>query len=150
VPTPDTGHEPGCSSEEDSLVSAQIHPARTAVGRAHGRHRAYLVATCVALLVAAIGDEATGYDGPGPFIYPAFALLVALVPWRFTPFIATAMSAFFVLGGVASPVFVHRLLDPGHFGDFAAGWVQMAGFAVAAICAVAAVVTARSSSQLST
>ncbi|WP_410562264.1 hypothetical protein [Amycolatopsis sp. cmx-4-61] len=130
-------------------MSAESHPARTALGRARGRHRAYLVATCVALLVAAIGDEATGYDGPGPFIYPAFALLVALVPGRFTPLIATAMGAFFVIGGVASPVFVHRLLDPGHLGDFVAGWGQMAGFAVAAMCAVAAVVTARPSRQLS-
>lgn len=131
-------------------MSAQIHSARTALGRAHGRHRVCLIATCVALVVAAIADESTGYDGPGPFIYPAFALLVALVPGRFTPLAATAVSAFFIFGGVVSPVSAHRLLDPGHFGDFAAVWVQMTGFAVAAICSVAAVLTARPSRQTST
>lgn len=122
-----------------------VTTARTALARAHGRHRALLIATCVALLVASVGDEATGYDGPGPFIYPAFALLVALLPGRFTPLVATAMSTFFVVGGLSSPTFVHRLLDPGHLGDFAAGWGQMAGFVVAAGCAVAAAVTAPSS-----
>ena len=124
------------------------HPtARTALARAHGGHRALLVATCVALLVASVGDAATGYDGPGPFIYPAFALLVALLPGRFTPLAAAAMSAFFVVGGLCSPMFVHRLLDPGHLGDLAAGWGQMAGFAVATMCAVAAVITAPSPRQ---
>jgi hypothetical protein len=123
----------------------QLRRARTAVGRAQGRHRAFLIATCVALLVAAVGDEVTGYDGPGPFIYPAFALLVALVPGRFTPLVATAMSTFFAVGGLASPGFVHQLLDAGRLGGVAAGWAQMAGFAVAAVCAVAAVVTASSS-----
>jgi hypothetical protein len=128
-------------------VTEHIRRARTALGRARGSHRTFLVATCAALLVAAIGDEITGYDGPGPFIYPAFALFVALVPGRFTPLAATVMSTFFVLGGLVSPVFAHRLLDPGRLGDFAAGWVQMAGFAAAAVCAVAAVVAAPSSRQ---
>jgi hypothetical protein len=105
------------------------------------------VATCAALLVAAIGDEVTGYDGPGPFIYPAFALLVALVPGRFTPLAATAMSAFFVFGGLASPAFVHQLFDADRLGGLVAGWVQMVGFAVAAVCAVAAVVAASSTQQ---
>lgn len=131
-------------------MAEQIRMARTALGRAQGRHRALLVATCVALIVAAIGDEATGYDGPGPFIYPAFALLVALVPGRFTPLAATVMSVFFVFGGLSSPAFVHQLLDADRLGPFAAGWAQMAGFAVAAVCAAAAVATARSSRQPAT
>ena len=128
-------------------MTEQIHRARTALGRARGTHRTFLVATCAALLIAAIGDEITGYDGPGPFIYPAFALLVALVPGQFTPLAAAGMSAVFIFGGLASPAFADRLLDPGQFGEFAAGWVQMAGFAVAAVCAVVAVVTAPSSRQ---
>jgi hypothetical protein len=118
-------------------------PARTAVGRATGRHRTFLIATCVALLLAAIADEATGYDGPGPVIYPAFAALVALVPWRFTPLLVVLMSVLFVFGGLASPEFVHRLTTPGQVQDFAAAWLQLLGFAAAAGFAVAAVVVSR-------
>ena len=117
--------------------------ARTAIARATGRHRTFLVATCVALVLAAIADEATGYDGPGPFIYPAFAVLVALLPWRFTPLLVVLMSALFVFGGLASPEFVHRLTAPGHALDFASAWLQMLAFAAAAGFAVAAVVVSR-------
>ncbi|GAA1671856.1 hypothetical protein GCM10009765_21570 [Fodinicola feengrottensis] len=117
--------------------------AWTAIGRAGGRHRLLLIATCVALVLAAVGDEATGYDGPGPFIYPAVAVLVALVPWRFTPLLAAAMSIFFIYGGLAAGEFAVRLLQPYHTLDFAAGWLQMLSFVAAAIFAVAAVVYAR-------
>lgn len=99
-----------------------------------------MILTCVALVLAAIGDEATGYDGPGPFIYPAFALLVALVRGRFTPLAVVVMSAFFIYGGLASPEAVQRLSQPGHVLDFAAGWLQMLSFAAAAVFAVTAVV----------
>jgi len=98
-----------------------------------------LIATCVALVLAAVGDQATGYDGPGPFIYPAFAVVVALVRWRFAPLLATAMSAFFLYGGLASPEFARRLVDPGQALDFAAGWLQMLSFAATAVFSVAAV-----------
>ena len=103
----------------------------------------FLVATCVALIVAAAGDEATGYDGPGPFIYPAFAVVVALLPWRFTPLLAAAMSAFFLFGGLATPEFAQKLVHPSQVLEFAAGWLQMLGFLAAAGFAVAAVVTSR-------
>ncbi|MEV6825993.1 hypothetical protein [Amycolatopsis sp. NPDC051102] len=115
-------------------------PLRTAFARATGRHRTFLIATCVALVLAAIADEATGYDGPGPFIYPAFAVLIALLPWRFTPLFVVAMSALFIFGGLESPEFVHRLTTPGQALNFAAAWLQMLGFAAAAGFAVAAVV----------
>jgi hypothetical protein len=106
-----------------------------------------LIATCVALVLAAIGDEATGYDGPGPFIYPAFAVIVALVRWRFAPLLATVMSLFFLYGGIVSPESAHRLTDPGQPYDFAAGWLQMLSFVAAVIFSVAAVVShARSTS----
>jgi hypothetical protein len=102
-----------------------------------------LIATCVALVLAAIGDEAPGYDGPGPFIDLAFAVTVALVWWRFTPLLAAAMSAFFLYGGLATPAFAHRLIHPDRPLDFTAGWIQMLSFVAAAIFAVAAVVYAR-------
>ncbi|HEX3792325.1 MAG TPA: hypothetical protein VHW44_30955 [Pseudonocardiaceae bacterium] len=122
----------------------------TAIGRAHGRHRTLLIATCAALVLAAIADEATGYDGPGPFIYPAFALLVALVRWRFTPLFAAAMSVLFLYGGLASPESAHRLVQPGRALDFTTAWLQLLSFLAAAICAVASVipvVQARSSTR---
>lgn len=116
--------------------------ARTAIGRARGRHRALLIATCVALTAAAIADAATGYDGPGPFIYPVFALAVALAPWRYTPLLAAAMSVFFIAGGLASGSFTHWLTNPNHLLDFTAGWAQMLSFAAAAASATAAVACA--------
>jgi hypothetical protein len=115
---------------------------RTAIGRATGRHRMLLIATCAALVLAAIADEATGYDGPGPFIYPAFAVIVALVPGRYTPLLAAAMSVFFIYGGFASPQSLHKLTHPSPLFDFAAGWVQILSFAAAGVFAVAAVVRA--------
>ncbi|MGA8116632.1 MAG: hypothetical protein WCA46_23585 [Actinocatenispora sp.] len=116
--------------------------ARTAIGRAYGRHRTLLIATCVALVMAAIGDEAPGYDGPGPFIDLGLAVVVVLVRWRFAPLFATAASVFFVVGGLAAPAFAHRLAHPDRALDFTAGWLQMLGFAAAAVFAVAAVVRA--------
>jgi hypothetical protein len=98
-----------------------------------------LIATCTALIVAAIADAATGYDGPGPFVYPVFALAVALVRWRYTPLLAVAMSVFFIIGGLASSTFVHRLANPGGVLDFTSGWAQILSFAAAALFATAAV-----------
>ncbi|MFB9832731.1 hypothetical protein [Actinoallomurus acaciae] len=121
--------------------------AWTAIGRAHGRHRTFLIATCVALILAAIGDEAPGYDGPGPFIDLAFAVVAALVWWRFTPLLIVAMSAFFLYGGLAAPAFAPRLIHPGHALDFTAGWLQVLGFAAAAICAVISAVHALRTSR---
>jgi hypothetical protein len=117
--------------------------AWTAIGRANGRHRMFLIATCAALVLAAIGDEATGYDGPGPFIDLAFAVVVALVPWRFTPLLIVAMSAFFLYGGLATPGFAPRLIRPDRAVDFTAGWLQMFGFLAAAVFAATSAVHAR-------
>ncbi len=121
--------------------------AWTAIGRAHGRHRMFLIATCIALVLAAIGDEAPGYDGPGPFIDLAFAVMVALVWWRFTPLLIVAMSAFFLYGGLATPAFAPRLIQPDRALDFTAGWLQMLSFAAAAIFAVTSAVYARRTSR---
>ena len=118
--------------------------AWTAIGRATGPHRALLISTCGALVLAAVADEATGYDGPGPFIYPAFAVIVALAPWRYAPLLATAMSALFLYGGLASPQFIDKLVNPAAVLDFTAGWIQMLSFAAAGVLAVASVVRANS------
>jgi hypothetical protein len=131
----------------DNLPAGRNAPARTAIGRAHGRHRVLLIATCAALVLAAAGDEAPGYDGPGPFIDLAFAVAVALVRWRFTPLVIAAMTAFFLFGGLATPGFAHRLTQPGRALDFTAGWLQMLGFAAAVGFAVASAVHARRPSR---
>ena len=121
--------------------------AWTAIGRAHGRHRMFLIATCMALVLAAIGDEAPGYDGPGPFIDIAFAVLGALVWWRFPPLLIVAMSVFFLYGGLATPAFAPRLIQPDHALDFTAGWLQMLGFVAAAVFAVTTAGYARRTSR---
>jgi hypothetical protein len=150
-------------SEGNCLVTAQtppndhrlLDPARpprrgraawTAIGRAHGRHRTFLIATCIALVLAAIGDEATGYDGPGPFIDLAFAVMVALIRWRFIPPLTVAMCAFFLFGGLANAS-ASRLIHPNRALDFAAGWLQMLSFVAAAIFAVTSAVYARRTSR---
>jgi hypothetical protein len=115
----------------------------TALGRARGTHRVLLVATCLSLVLAAIGDEATGYDGPGPLIDLAVAAVVAVLWWRFVPLLAVVTGLLFVYGGLATPDFMARLVDPGHLPDFAAGWLQMLGFAAAVVFAVAAITAPR-------
>jgi hypothetical protein len=82
--------EPGLQMNRKTATPARdsdnpSHARHYALGAATGTHRVLLAATCGALILAAIGDEATGYDGPGPFIYLAFAGIVALVPGRYTP-----------------------------------------------------------------
>jgi hypothetical protein len=115
----------------------------TALGRARGGHRVLLVATCLALALAAIGDEAPGYDGPGPFIDLAVAAVVAVLWWRFVPLLAVLSGLLFGYGGLAAPDFAARLVEPGRLLDFAAGWLQMLGFAAAVVFGVAAIATGR-------
>jgi hypothetical protein len=92
---------------------------------------------------AAVGDEATGYDGPGPFIDLGLAVLVAVLWWRYAPVLIVAGSTFFLVGGFVTPGFAPRLVEPDQFLDFASGWLQMLSFAAAAVFAVLAVVYAR-------
>src|SRR5947208_2544721 len=113
-----------------------------------GRRRWWIVATCVALVLAAIGDAGpeiikshslvAGYDGPGPLIYLGVAAIVATVRWRFTPLLAVAMSAVFLFGGFADAAFASRLVNPTGV-VFVAAWLQMLSFAAAIVCGAAAV-----------
>lgn len=119
------------------------------------RRRRWIVATCGALFLAAVGDAGpeiiksgtllAGYDGPGPLIYLGVAALVAAVPWRYMPLLAVATSALFLVGGFANPDFVTRLTSPAGVGFFA-GWLQMLSFAAAIVCATAAMRRRRTSS----
>jgi hypothetical protein len=113
-----------------------------------GRGRMWVVATCLALVLAAVGDAGpeivesrslvAGYDGPGPLIYLGVAVLVAAVRWRFVPLVAVAMSALFLVGGLADAEFRDRLAEPAGAG-FAGGWLQVLSFAAAIVCGTAAV-----------
>jgi hypothetical protein len=113
-----------------------------------GPHPRWVVATCVALVLAAVGDAGpeilesgslvAGYDGPGPLIYLGFAVIVATVRWRFAPLLAVAMSAFFLFGGFANADFAVRLTTPMGVASVAA-WLQMLSFAAAIVCGTAAV-----------
>jgi hypothetical protein len=124
-----------------------------------GRRRSWIVATCVALVLAAVGDAGpeiiesrslvAGYDGPGPVIYLGFAVMVATVRWRFAPLLAVAMSAFFLFGGFANADFASRLTTPTGV-EFVAAWLQMLSFAAAIVCGMAAVRWRRAGSAAST
>jgi hypothetical protein len=113
-----------------------------------GRRRRWVVATCVALVLAAVGDAGpeiiesrslvAGYDGPGPLIYLGFAAMVATVRWRFAPLLAVAMSAFFLFGGFADADFASRLATPTGVA-FVAAWLQMLSFAAVIVCGSASV-----------
>jgi hypothetical protein len=106
--------------------------------------------TCAALVLAAVGDAGPeiiasrspldGYDGPGPLIYLGVAAIVAATVrwWRFVPLLAVVTSAFFLVGGLADADFAHRLATPAGIPS-AAAWLQMLGFAVAAVAGTAAV-----------
>ncbi|MFC9440569.1 hypothetical protein [Nocardia sp. NPDC057030] len=114
-----------------------------------GRHRPFRIATCVALVLAALGDAGpeiiesrslrAGYDGPGPLIYLAFAVLVALVRWRYIPLAAVLMSLFFLFGGLADADFRTRRGTPAETIEFLAAWLQMLSFAAAILFGIAAV-----------
>jgi hypothetical protein len=125
-----------------------------------GRRRRWVVATCVALVLAAVGDAGpeviesrslvAGYDGPGPLIYLGFAAMVATVRWwRFAPLLAVAMSAFFLFGGFADADFASRLVTPAGFA-FVAAWLQMLSFAAVIVCGTASVRWRRARSVVST
>jgi hypothetical protein len=113
-----------------------------------GRRRRWIVATCVALVLAAVGDAGpeiiesgslvAGYDGPGPLIYLGFAALVAAMRWRFAPLLAVAMAAFFLFGGFSDGDFAGRLVTPMGVA-FVAAWLQMLSFAAVIVCGTAAV-----------
>lgn len=112
------------------------------------RHRPWVIATCGALVLAAVGDAGpeiiesgsifAGYDGPGPLIYLGFAAVVSSVRWRFAPLSAVAMAAFFLFGGFADDDFVARLVTWAGAVSVAA-WLQMLSFAAVIVCGTAAV-----------
>ena len=125
-----------------------------------GRRWRWVVATCVALVLAAVGDAGpeiiesrslvAGYDGPGPLIYLGFAAIVATVRWwRFAPLPAVAMSALFLFGGFANADFANRLVTPTGIA-FVAAWLQMLSFAAAIVCGTASVRWRRAGSAVNT
>jgi hypothetical protein len=100
------------------------------------------------LVLAAVGDAGpevvgsrslvAGYDGPGPLIYLGVAVLVVAARWRFVPLVAVAMSALFLVGGLADADFRDRLAGPVGAG-FTGGWLQMISFVAAILCGLVAV-----------
>ncbi|WP_280441448.1 hypothetical protein [Nocardia brasiliensis] len=124
-----------------------------------GRHRGFRVATCIALVLAAIGDAGpeivesrtlvAGYDGPGPLIYLFFAVLVAVVRWRYAPLAAVVMAIFFLIGGFADADFARRLVTPAAPVEFLAAWLQMLSFLAIVVFGIAAVRRRRSPTRRS-
>ena len=113
------------------------------------RRQRSIVATCVALVLAAVGDAGpeiiesrslvADYDGPGPLIYLVFAAVVGTFRWRYVPLLAVLMSALFLVGGFADSDFTRRLTMPTETAGFVGAWLQTIGFVAAIGFGIAAV-----------
>jgi hypothetical protein len=95
--------------------------------------------TVVGLLMGAFGDALQGWDGPGPLIFAALAIIVASVRWRVTPAVAVVVSAFFVVGALVNPESTQRLSNSSDIVGFGSGWLQLLGFVVAIVGGIVAV-----------
>lgn len=128
-----------------SMTNQTLPPQLSAASN----NRAFIFATCVSLVLAAIGDAGpeivesgslfAGYDGPGPLIYLGFAALVALVRGRYVPLAAAALSLAFLFGGFTDSNFARRLVAPAEIVAFCAAWLQVLAFIGTLIFAIAAV-----------
>jgi len=113
------------------------------------------VATLLAasLIVAGVGifiQFVTGVPGfpaipPGPIILIGVGLLVALLPWRWTPIIGLIAALFVSVGTVLanmgnSATTIAQLSAPGAFGPFIGTVLQALGLIVALICGIVATV----------
>ncbi|WP_199931313.1 hypothetical protein [Streptomyces sp. CB02923] len=100
------------------------------------------------LLADAIGDaapEGLRWDGPGPAMFAALAVLVALVPGRAIPLLCIPLSGAFILGVFINPEPLAVLTNPGAdalgFGGIV---LQLAGLTTAMVASgVAAIPGAR-------
>jgi hypothetical protein len=104
------------------------------------RRAAYAVAV-LGLLMDAVGDaapEGLNWDGPGPVLFLALALLVAFVPGQFMVMLAMVLSAAFVVGSFSSPEAAARFTDSSPLVSVAA-YVQTAGLVVALFAGLAAI-----------
>ena len=95
--------------------------------------------TVVGLLMAAFGDALQGWDGPGPLIFAALAIIVASVRWRVVPAVAVVVSAFLVVGALVNPVSTQRLSNASDIVGFGSGWLQLLGFVVSIVAGIVAV-----------
>lgn len=108
--------------------------------------RTVMVVLVVALVAVAVGDaapEGLQWDGPGPVLFLALALLVALVPGRSMVLLAVLMSVAFVVGAVQSPEAISRLSAPSEVLGFGSTVLQILGLAVSVVAGAVAVLPER-------
>ncbi|MFK8843978.1 hypothetical protein [Streptomyces sp. Ac-502] len=127
----------GLVSSSVAAVFAIRHNRRQGTGplvkplSARNPRRTAVWCAVAGMLADAIGDaapEGLRWDGPGPAMFAALALLVALVPGRFMPMLSVALSAAFIVGLTSNPESLAALTDPG--GDpvgFGGVALQLAG-----------------------
>lgn len=127
------------------LVSAVAGVAAIAENRRHAKpvimplstrnpRRTTMLVLIAALLAVAVGDaapEGLRWDGPGPVLFAALALLTALVPGRSMILLAILMSGAFVVGAARSPEVLDRLSTPSDVLGFGSSILQIAGLVVA-------------------
>ncbi|GAA4791307.1 hypothetical protein GCM10023200_28140 [Actinomycetospora chlora] len=115
------------------------------VARGHPR-RAAGIATVAGLLATAVGDaapEGLHWDGPGPAIFAALALLVAIVPGRSAVVLAVPVSATFLYGALTVPASLDRLADPSALLTFGSAVLQLLGLVVAVAAGIVVLCPAR-------
>lgn len=104
----------------------------------------------VGLIAGPVGigiQIATGVDSfplipPGAVLMLAGAIVVALVPWRWTPVVGLLAAAWIGVGALVTPEAGQRLSTPSDIGPFVGMTVQLAGVIVAVLAGVIAVLHA--------
>jgi hypothetical protein len=87
-------------------------------------------------LLFVAGDAGTPYDGPGPYILAAVALLVAVLPWPAAAALALLTNAFFLTGAFVNPEAPAALANPGRLRDFIGAVLEVGGLAISGVAAM--------------
>jgi hypothetical protein len=99
--------------------------------------------TVAGLALAALADRIQPWDGPGPVIFAALAVIVAIFPRRTVCATAAVICAIFIVGALVNPENTHRLTTPSDVLDFVTGVAQLTGFALGVLAGCLAAVRNR-------
>jgi hypothetical protein len=103
------------------------------------------------LLLAAGGDAAQGYDGPGPFIFLGIGIVVLAFRRTWATVLGLLTGAFFLFGAFTNPGTMDRFGAPSDVTPFVGTVYQILGFVIAVVAGVIALLPmARSRSEIRT
>jgi hypothetical protein len=102
--------------------------------------------TVAGLLAAAVGDaapEGLNWDGPGPLLFAALALLTAVVPGRSVLLLSALFAVAFLVAAPTFPESAARLAHPADVLPFAGTLTQVIGLAMAVVTGIVAALPSR-------